>query len=103
MKPISPKEAQDLKNRNLPSEVIEAFNELIAQDFNGTTSTVSQKEVVALIKKKLKTEFKDHYLNVEPLFEDHGWKVVYDKPGYNEDYDATFEFRVVKPLRGKLP
>jgi len=101
MKPISPKEAQDYKNRNIPSEVIEAFNELISENFNGVSSKVSQKEVVERIKSKLKSDFKNSYLDVEPLFEEHGWKVIYDRPGYNETYDATFEFRALQPVRGK--
>ena len=103
MKPISPNEAQNLINKNIPPEVVDSFNELIIESFNGVSAKVSQKEVVTLIKKKLKTEFKTEYLNVESLFEDYGWKVIYDKPGYNETYDASFEFRVVTPLRGKFP
>ena len=26
------------------------------------------------------------------LFEEAGWNVQYDKPGYNENYDAYFKF-----------
>jgi hypothetical protein len=36
--------------------------------------------------------FKNGWLNVEHLYETHGWKVEYDKPAYNEDYPATFKF-----------
>jgi len=36
--------------------------------------------------------FDNHWLDVEPIFEDCGWKVEYDKPGFNENYPATFKF-----------
>jgi hypothetical protein len=32
------------------------------------------------------------WLNFEAIYEEAGWKVVYDKPGYNETYDANFTF-----------
>lgn len=36
--------------------------------------------------------FDNCWLDVEDIFEEVGWKVVYDKPGYNESYPANFEF-----------
>ena len=36
--------------------------------------------------------FDKHYLDIEPLYREAGWKVKYDKPAYNEDYKATFTF-----------
>lgn len=40
------------------------------------------------------TIFRRGYLNVEEAYREQGWSVVYDKPGYNETYDASFEFKV---------
>jgi hypothetical protein len=42
--------------------------------------------------------FSKGYLNFEELYEAQGWKVVYDKPAYNESYKANFTF--IKPPRG---
>lgn len=92
MKPIKPSEVIDKKQELIPDEVIEAFNEMIAANWNGTSSTVSQTEVYALIKKKLGKDFPMNYLDVEDIYRKAGWKVNYDKPGYNESYGATFEF-----------
>jgi hypothetical protein len=36
--------------------------------------------------------FDRHLLDVEEVFEDVGWDVDYDKPGYNESYQPTFTF-----------
>jgi hypothetical protein len=36
--------------------------------------------------------FKKGWLDVEEIYGKAGWKVEYDKPGYNEDYAAHFIF-----------
>jgi hypothetical protein len=37
--------------------------------------------------------FNDKLLDVEPIFRDAGWTVIFDKPAYNESYSSTFEFK----------
>lgn len=55
-----------------------------------------QNEAVALIASRMdvdrNTVFKNKWLDVESLFENEGWKVNYDKPGYCESYEASFKF-----------
>lgn len=92
-KPITPDEAGTAKV--IPDEVITAFNETIALHFDGRASNFTTIEIVSAIVKKgisRKVIFDNHYLDVEPIFEAVGWKVVYDKPGYNESYEANFTF-----------
>jgi hypothetical protein len=48
-------------------------------------------ELVALGLKRNEI-FKNHWLDVEEIYEEAGWQVAYDKPGYNETYEASFEF-----------
>ena len=95
-KPITPAGAAEYKAKNLPDEVLECWNTIIAQHFNGDSSCFKQEEVVAAIVKKLgcqrKRVFDENWLDVEPLFRAAGWTVKYDRPGYNETYPATFEF-----------
>lgn len=109
VKPVSPDDAKK-KTKPQPDFVIETFNELIAQNLRGKTARISQEEAVnALVAKMLtsassldETEekakhfrseiFKRHYLDVEDNFRDVGWNVYFDKPGYNESYEAYFEF-----------
>jgi hypothetical protein len=95
-KPITPAEVVKLKVTLIPDLVIEAFNELIAENYSGGYSSFTEKKVVARIVKKgiSSTEaYANHWLDVEDLYRSIGWKVEYDKPGYNESYDATFTFK----------
>lgn len=43
----------------------------------------------AAIKKRI---FDENWLDIELIYEQFGWKVKYDKPGWDEDYDPFFEF-----------
>jgi beta-lactam-binding protein with PASTA domain len=101
IKPISPNEISEKKKQSFPDAVLEAFNEIIAQNYSNGQSIVKQEDVVKLmVKKGVKRAdiFGMHYLDIEPVYEAQGWKVEYDKPGYNETYDANFTFK--KKSRG---
>ena len=95
-KPIKPSEVLVLKKSLLPPEVIEVFNELIAENFSDGSSTFTQKEAIRRIRVALNISdadiFRLKFLDVEGIYRKEGWKVSYDKPGYNETYDATFTF-----------
>jgi len=95
--PIKPDEVVEKKLNTLPDFVISSFNELIATNWNGKQSIVYQPVVLLLIKQKMKLannfqEFNYNWLDVEPIYRKEGWKVSYDKPGYNENYSAYFVF-----------
>jgi hypothetical protein len=32
------------------------------------------------------------WMDVEDVYQKAGWEVEFDKPGYNEDYEANFKF-----------
>ncbi len=94
--PIKPGEVTKEKERTLPDAVLETFNELIAQNWNGYSATVKQDEVVnALEKKGLNRQeiYSKGWLDVENIYRASGWSVDYDKPGYNETFPATFKFK----------
>jgi hypothetical protein len=94
--PIKPSDVTKIKKKVFPDEVFQAFNELIVQNFSGGSSTVKQDDVVAvMVKKGLKLEaiFDNHWLDVEEIYREAGWKVVYDKPAYCESYAETFTFK----------
>lgn len=93
--PIKPKDIAGAKAKSFPPEVIETFNELIAKNYSGGSARILQKDVVsALVKKGFKSAeiFDNHWLDVEDIFRKSGWEVSYDRPGYCESYDASFEF-----------
>jgi hypothetical protein len=95
-KPITPAEALKLKASKLPKEVFEAFNDLIAQSYDGEGATVYRKEVAELIafKMKISTQavYNNHYLDIEDIYAKHGWEVELDQPGFNENYNAVYTF-----------
>ena len=98
-RPINPEEVVEEKLKTMPDGVIESFNELIARNNRGGYSVVGQNEVLSLIVSKgfnRSEVFANGWLDVEDLYRKAGWIVEYDKPGYNEDYEATFTFRTSK-------
>lgn len=100
IKPITP---NDLPIVEIPDEVISAFNTMIIKEWNGFEARVKQKDVVIEIlanfekssKKVIAVEnvFKNRYLDVEEIYRKQGWNVEYDKPAYNETYDAWYHFK----------
>lgn len=95
--PISPDEVHGRKLEAIPQQVFEAFNELIAQNFSHGAATVRQKTVVDNIIDRMGCSreeiYNKHWLDIEDLYRNAGWKVEYDKPGYNESGNAYFKFK----------
>jgi hypothetical protein len=95
-KPITPDEVSGQKQSSIPSEVFDAFNELIVKNYSGGRASVKQDDIVRLlVNKGFKSSeiYENGWLDVEPLYEQQGWKVTYDKPGFNESYAAYFVFQ----------
>jgi hypothetical protein len=96
--PISPDEVVKAKGGIIPNFVYQAFNNLIAKYWDGRSAVVKQPEVVGYIVKLCPNAigrpdvFDKGWLDVEEVYRAAGWKVKYDKPGYNESYDAYFVF-----------
>jgi len=96
VRPIKPRDIAAEKKKTFPNAVLNSFNELIAQKYNGTSATIKQDDVVALmIRKGLDREeiFEKGWLDVEDIYRSAGWVVEYDKPVYNETYTAFFVFK----------
>lgn len=95
-KPFSPDQIAEAKKAVIPAGVIGVFNRLIAKHYSEGSAEIGQKEIVAAICATMECErgkvFAEKWLDVEDLFRAEGWKVVYDKPAYNESYEATFTF-----------
>lgn len=106
VEPITPDEVVAAKAKILPDEVIEVFNELIAKHWAGHSSKFKQSEAEEIIAARLavhpKFLYQNNYMDVEDIYREQGWSVTYDKPGYNEMYEATYEFEApprLQPLR----
>lgn len=103
VKAIRPSDIMDNLDTIIDPAVIQAVNEILKEKFRGNSVTILQKDIVdrimkinpALTKDVL---YKNHHLDFEQVFEKAGWSVSYDKPGYNESYEPSFEF---KPKKSK--
>jgi hypothetical protein len=95
-KPIKPDEVIDKKIKSLPDIVIDTFNNAIAEAWNGKESIIYQRTVAFLIANELNISedkvYDRGYMDIEPIYRKEGWKVQYDKPAYNETYEATYKF-----------
>ncbi len=104
-KPVTPQEALKLKESKIPDYVFAAFNELISENIVHGRAKVNQPKVVERIIREAKELgidllrsdiYSNGWLDVEDVYRKAGWKVEYDKPGYNESYDAYFVFTGAK-------
>lgn len=99
VKPLSPDEAAKEARADIPDFVIEAVNNLLKKHLTSGYATLRQDEVIAEILRLSNQEltrqqiFDNKWLDFEPIFEEEGWVVEYDKPGYNETYEPTFDFK----------
>lgn len=92
---ITPEEAVELRKVIIPSEVLNTINHLIAEKLAGGRAFILQKEIVAALEEAGMNRndiYDKHWLDFEDIYRDSGWKVTYDKPGWNESYDASFKF-----------
>lgn len=96
VKPIKPSEVVAKKQDQLPDGVILAFNELIAEAWDGQGSHIDRKRVLALICSKLEvrqdTVLEKHYLDVEDIYRKAGWVVTYHRPATDENWDSYYSF-----------
>ena len=94
--PLKPSEVRAAKVAALPEEVFTVVNRLIAEAWDGYAATVKQKDLVLALTSALGIDraevFRRKLCDFEEAYRLVGWDVEYDKPGYNESYDATFSF-----------
>ena len=95
--PFSPAEAKAAQVSNLPDDVINVVNTLLSKRASGRTIVIKQEEVVDQLKKAGYTSEQiqeAHLLDFEAAFTQAGWKVIYDRPAYNESGYACWRFTV---------
>lgn len=101
IKPIRPEETLVRRVQFFPTQVLESFNQLIAQNCINGESKVLKKDVTSLMMENgLKEEeiYKKHWLDVEEIYRNNGWNVKYDQPGYgdDQDFEPYYTFSVTK-------
>lgn len=94
---MKPEEVGDVQRSVLPAAVFDAFNAEIAGSFGSGSARVMQNKVANRIAAAMGIErqevYDKHYLDVEEAYRDEGWNVEYEKPAYNESYEAFFVFK----------
>jgi hypothetical protein len=105
VKPLSASTITEQKLSSIPDEIIESVNALILNRWTGLKAQIMQKEIVeeyVRLKKNVGDEresqdirdeiFKKHWLDIEEIYRQEGWDVKYDRPGFDENYEAFFVF-----------
>ena len=97
IQPIKPTEVTEKRKEQIPYEVIEAWNGIIAKNYHDKKSVLTQMEIISLICHSMNCErdkiFKENWLDIEDIYRESGWDVFYDKPAYCENYEASFTFK----------
>lgn len=104
IKPFGPNEVLQAI-QIIPEEVIAAVNKLLVKRYRYASSSVyidvddiieTSNEIFVESGKSApdrEVYFHENYLEIEPLYESHGWKkVAYDKPAYSDSYKPRFIF-----------
>ena len=94
-----------LKERveTIPDYVIDAFNDLLTENYHEDETIIEQEDVIRKILEystddelTRKTIFKKHYLDIENLYRNNGWEVEYRKLAFNEFFKSYFVFKSKK-------
>lgn len=98
VKVLGPTEMIEHWKQALPDAVVETFNELLAKQFNGTSATIKHKDLLsALCAKGVDTKIvseQNWLFQTKQLYQDCGWKVKYDSPGWDDNFDSYFQFTI---------
>ena len=93
--PIKPSEIPAAKAAVIPPFVFDCFNECIAKHYKNGRAYFCLKEIQTLVEQACRDAgilYDYHFLDVERVYEQNGWTVTYDSPGYGDDYPSTFTF-----------
>ena len=99
VKPLAPSEVVEVRTKLFPDFVLETWNAVIAKNWSGRSSRIEQPDIINQLVTASPTlvsrgdVFANHWLDIEDTYRAEGWSVEYDKPGYNESYDAYFVFK----------
>ena len=94
---IKPDEIRQAAWKDLDKDVETAVDKLLVKHWDGYEAKFTQEEVLQAVclAKNFSRErvYREKLLDFEEAYRAAGWSVFYDKPGYNESYEATFQFK----------
>ena len=99
IKPITIDEVEKQFVEAIPDIIIKVVNNLIVKHWEPLNhkAVIKQDEIldeIIVLDETLTHSkvFNNHWLDIEPIYREIGWKVDYNKPPYYETWDAYFEF-----------
>lgn len=96
VKPITPEEVSAQKMLKMPPAVIEAFNELISENYRNGRATIKLDDAydrVGSMGVNVNDAERFGWMDVEPIYRDAGWNVTFEKSGFNEPGPSFYVFR----------
>lgn len=87
--PVKPSEVAERQAEVFPDEVIRVVNEFLLSTGGGKRVVIKQRDIVKRLVAlgiKEKDIYQNHWLDFESMYRVAGWKVSFDKPGFNEQY-----------------
>lgn len=108
IKPLRPEDMNEAKKLVIPDFVLQAVNMCMAKNLVRGHGSITQDEVISYILEHnsgitRQQIFDNNWLDFEPLYEEAGWKITYDKPGYDETYEAHWVFKAKqRPPNGPI-
>lgn len=102
-KVYSPEDVLKKRVETIPDYVIDAFNDLLTENYQEDETIIEQEDVIRKILEystddelTRETIFKKHYLDIENLYRNNGWEVDYKKPAFDERFVPYFIFKPKK-------
>lgn len=100
MKPISPNDDR-LGAGRIPDAIIALFNQLIIEKWNGKEAFIPQDVIIRKIMKveiceNRQSIFDKGWMDIEPIFEEAGWKVKYNKQCIGDNFESHYIFTKYK-------
>ncbi|RWZ87221.1 MAG: hypothetical protein EO766_11885 [Hydrotalea sp. AMD] len=97
--PITPQEVVKRRLNSIPGIVIDIINDLIVKNWKHSSNwaIVKQDDIVTAIATTMNVSnqeiFNKGWLEIEDLYREVGWQVLYDKPDSDEIGAAYFRFK----------
>ena len=100
-KALSPKEAITRAKNEVPELVVQAWNNLIVENLKVQGGKASSEflleelanQITLIMSISYEQAKQKGWFDLEDIFRDKGWKVEFDRPGYNESYSPKFTFK----------
>lgn len=99
VKPMSPTEIKQKAIESIPDEMIQAVNELLIENASRGTITIKLKDIEARFRKLSNGKYNSidiydkGWMDFESAFRQAGWKVSYESPARDENFESYYRFQ----------